>query len=105
MGQEDAYFEVESKLRVKISITKSRWNKIVKIKHPEVEGSEENIKRTLENPNEIRLSKKDSSVYLYYRLFGKLFLCTIAKHNNGEVFIITAYYADRIKEGEAIWRK
>lgn len=99
----DTHFEVISKLGQRIYITKARWNLIIRTKHPEIENKEKEVKETLINPDEIKLSKKDSLVYLYYKKYGELFLSVVAKHINNESFIITAYYTDRIKEGEQIY--
>ena len=44
-------------------------------------------------------------VQLYYRRYGNLHLCVVAKHLNGNGFIITTYFTDRIKEGVVVWTK
>ena len=98
------HFEVISKLDKRVYVTKSRWDLIIKTKHLEIKGKEKEIKETLTNPDEIRLSKSDLSVYLHYKHYGKLSLSVVVKHNNGEGFIITAYYTDRIKEGKQIYK-
>ena len=59
----------------------------------------------LKNPELIRISLKDPHIYLYYKKYGKYFVCVVAKHLNGDGFVITTYLTDRIKEGEEIWRK
>ncbi|MGB9591547.1 MAG: DUF4258 domain-containing protein [Candidatus Kryptoniota bacterium] len=74
-------------------------------KHLEIKGKEKEIIETIKNPDEIRLSKKDPTVYLYYRKHGKYFYCTVVKHLKHEGFIITAYPTKNIKEGERIWKK
>ena len=101
----DIYFDVMSKLNKKIYVTKSRWSLIIKTKHLEIEGKEKEVKGTLIKPDEIRLSKSDVSVYLYYKYYGKLSVSVVVKHKNGEGFIITAYYTDRIKEGKQIYKR
>ena len=60
------YFEITSKLDKRVYVTKSRWDLIIKTKHLEIKSKEKEIKETLTIPDEIRLSKSDSSVYLYY---------------------------------------
>ena len=101
----EIYFDVMSKLNKRIYVTKSRWDLIIKTKHLEIEGKEKEVKETLINPDEIRLSKKDASVYLYYKNYEKLALSVVIKNKNGEGFIITAYYTDRIKEGKQIYKR
>lgn len=75
------------------------------MKHPEIEGKESEVQQCLSNPCEIRKSSEDKDVYLYYRPYGKYFLCVVARHFNGNGFIITAYITDKLKEGERIWKK
>ena len=69
-------------------------------------GRENEVKKTLTVPDEIRLSRNDSTVYLFYRIDkpGR-WICAVAKRSNKEGFLITAYPTDKIKEGETIWSK
>lgn len=99
------HFEVTSKLDKRVYVTKSRWSLIIKTKHLELKGKEKEVKETLANPDEIRQSRTDESVCLYYKNYGKLSLSVVVKHNNGEGFILTTYYTDRIKEGKEIHKK
>ncbi|MEQ1574028.1 MAG: hypothetical protein ABMA15_24155 [Vicinamibacterales bacterium] len=50
----------------------------------------------------IRRSTKDPAVYLYYRQEDGRFCCVVAKHLNGDGFIVTAYLTDKIKAGEVV---
>ena len=102
---DDVYFEIHSARNKKIRTTRSHWNLITKIKHPEIEGKEEEVKECLRNPIEVRKSSEDQEVLLYYKQEGDYFLCVVVRHLNGEGFIITAYITDKIKEGENVWRK
>jgi len=99
------YFEVSSKLGKSISITQERWRLITEIKHLEIRGKEKEIKESLKDPDEVRISKKDKAVYLYYKRYERLALAVVVKHINGEGFIITSYYTDKIKEGEQVYKK
>ncbi|MBI5554427.1 MAG: DUF4258 domain-containing protein [Elusimicrobia bacterium] len=101
----ELYFEVVSKLGVKIRTTKSHWDLITLIKHPIIRDLEPEVKNCLCQPMEIRLSQDSNEVYLYYTRWTKYWLCVVARHLNGEGFIVTAYVADKIKEGEVIWKK
>ena len=96
----DIYFEVVSYLNKNISITKNYWNKIVQTKHKIIKGKEENVKKALIEPEEIRISKKDSTVFLYYKKINKHYICVVVKHLNGDGFIITTYITSKIKIGK-----
>ena len=101
----EIYFEVTSKLDKRVYVTRTRWSLIIKTKHLEIEGKEEEVKETLKEPDEIRQSVSDDSVYLYYKNYGKLMVSVVVKHKNGDGFIITAYFTDRIKEGKKFYTK
>lgn len=69
-----------------------------------MKGKEEIVKSTLESPDEIRQSKIDKNVFLYYKKFDRLY-CVVVKHFEKEGFLITAYPTDKVKEGDVIWAK
>ena len=99
----DVYFEVETPLGVKIRTTKDYWKKIVTIKHPIIAKYENQVKESLKKPTEIRKSKQDPSVHLYYKDIGNIYVCTVCDHvDNKSGYIITAYLTKRIREGEKI---
>ncbi|WJI28450.1 DUF4258 domain-containing protein [Thermosynechococcus sp. B3] len=99
-------FEVTSPLGFFVRTTAEYWQFIVTIKHPVMGDRLADVQNTLSDPNEIRLSKADAQVYLFYRDDGaKRWVCTVAKRLNGEGFLITAYRTSVIKEGELLWQK
>lgn len=101
----DYQFEAMSKLDKKIRVTVSYWNYISTVKHVSISGHEADVKGSLTEPIEIRSSKRDPSVYLYYgRSKAEPFVCTVVKHLNGEGFIITAYLTRRMV-GDLVWKK
>jgi hypothetical protein len=59
----------------------------------------------LADPDEIRRSRKDSNVLLFYSGGSPRWICAVARRENGEGFLITAYPTDTIKAGEQIWKK
>lgn len=106
MKRPDVYFEVRTPLGVKIRTTKAYWKRIVTLKHPSIAKYETQVKDALKNPVEIRRSKQDPKVHLYYGNIGDLYVCAVADHlNNINGYVITAYLTDRIKEGEKIYVK
>ena len=102
----DILFEVETPLGFRVRVTVEYWQVIVTIKHPVMLGREADIQEVLRNPDEIRLSKKDPGVYLFYKpeRIGR-WVCAVTKRLDGEGFLITAYPTDAVKEGERIWHK
>jgi hypothetical protein len=54
----DIYFEIKSFSGKIIRTTRSHWELITKVKHPEIEGKEPEVKKCLANPVEIRRSKE-----------------------------------------------
>jgi len=98
------FFEVASVLGKKIHTTKNYWNYIVTIKHPSVRGLEDEVKRTLQEPTEVRKSREDPNVHLYYRKRMDKFICVVVKHLNNEGYIITTYLTRRMV-GETLWKR
>lgn len=63
----DIHFEVLTPLGFSVRVTRSYWNLIVTIKHPVMAGRESNVREALQDPDEIRVSRIDSAVYLFYK--------------------------------------
>jgi hypothetical protein len=102
----DLLFEVLTPLGFRVRVTRSYWELIITVKHPVMAGRENDVKDALEKPGEIRQSRSDETVYLFYKSerIGR-WVCAVAKRLNGEGFLITTYPTDAIKEGEHIWPK
>jgi len=101
---DDILFDIETPLGFRIRTTHSHWELITTIKHPVLRGRLQDVQSTLQSPDEIRLSRSDSQVYLFYRSDGtKRWVCAVAKRLNGEGFLITAYRTSNIKEGDPLW--
>ena len=76
----------------------------------EMSGQEEKIAETLSAPDKIKKSKHDPNVLLYYKLYKqtpvtKKYLSVIAKVENGEGFILTAFFTNKVKAGDTLWEK
>ena len=99
-------FDVITPLGFHVRVTQSYWNIIVSVKHPVMAGHEKDVKEALQHPEEIRQSKEDAAVYLFYKTKRKgRWVCAVSKKMNGEGFLITAYPTDTIKTGEKVWPK
>ena len=103
---DEIYFEVPTPLDFNVRTTRSYWELIITTKHPVMSGREVEVQNTLRTPDEIRRSRNDSSVHLFYRLERpNRWTCVVVKRLNGEGFLITTFPTDGIKEGERIWSK
>lgn len=79
---------------------------IVTIKHPVMQGREGDAQDALRDPDEIRRSRTDPKVHLFYRLeHPGRWTCVVVRQLNDEGSLITTYSTDAIKEGEKIWSK
>ena len=99
-------FDVPTPCGFKVHTTYNYWNLIIAIKHPIMRGRELDIKDTLQSPDEIRRSRIDPEIYLFYKLESlDRFLCAVIKKETIEGFLVTAYLTNKIKEGEKVWSK
>ena len=78
------------------------------LERTEMRGMREEIIRTLQAPAQVRVSRSDPTVRLFYefcsqtRIGGK-WLCVVVKYSVDDAFVITAYLTDRFKTGERVW--
>jgi Domain of unknown function (DUF4258) len=103
---QELLFDALTPLGFRVPVTHDRWKLITTVKHPVMMGREADVKNTLENPEQIRRSRSDPDVLLFYQGTGeRRWVCAVAKHATGQGFLITAYPTDAIKEGTQIWPK
>jgi hypothetical protein len=80
------------------------------LQHAELAGMEGELKVVLQVPTEVRLSRVDDGVKLFYKFYprtqvGGKWLCIVVNYSSVGAFIVTAYLTDRLKAGETIWPK
>ncbi|MBI4619206.1 MAG: hypothetical protein HY739_03425 [Desulfobacterales bacterium] len=78
--------------------------------HPEMAGQIDKVAETLSQPEIVVRSKTDSEAELFYRHYlttpiGEKYICVVVKVKVDDVFILTAYFTDAIKKGDALWEK
>jgi len=71
---------------------------------------EAEIERVLQAPAEVRVSRSDDTVQLFYEFYaqarvGGKWLCIVVKYAADDAFVVTAYLTDQLKAGETIWPK
>jgi hypothetical protein len=102
----ETLWEVTTPLDFRVRVTRSYWDVIVTMKHPAMVGREADVQAALASPDEIRQSKRDAGVLLFYKRIGaRRWVCAVARRLNSNGFLITSYPTDVIKEGERIWPK
>ena len=102
----DVLFEALTPLGFRVRVTRERWQLITTAKPPVMAGREDVVKMTLENPEQIRQSRSDAQVLLFYHAEGSSrWVCAVAKRAADQGFLITADPTDAIKEGTPIWPK
>lgn len=106
MADADLLFEVRTPLGFSVRLTRTRWNLITTIKHPVMAGRESSVRQALETPDQVRQSRVDPEVLLFYRAEGtRRWVCAVAMRAPDPAFLVTAYPTDAIKEGVRVWPK
>jgi hypothetical protein len=103
----ESLFEVDTRLGFRVRVPASRWALIVSNKHPAMRGREHDVEQTLGDPDEVRESRADTAVFLFYRLDrpGR-WICAVARRVDvTDGFLITAYPTDAVKEGRRLWTR
>ncbi len=91
-----------------IRLTDNRWEHI--LTRAEMSEQKEKIRETLLAPDRIKKSKHEPEVLLYYKLYEqtpvtKKYLLVAVRVENGEGFILTSFFTDKIKAGESLWER
>jgi len=95
---------VQTPVDILVRTTSSYWEVLIE-KHPDIEDHFDRISECLKSPSQIRRSKQDNKVLLFYLSLEKYILSVVVKREHSTGFIITAYRTDKIKEGEVIWKR
>ena len=99
-------FAVQTPLGFTVRVSAHYWATIVS-KHPDLVDRIADVQSTLREPEEVRQSRRDPAVLLFYRsdIRRGRWVVAVAKHQDGEGFLVTAYRTDAIKEGARLWPK
>ncbi len=93
---------------IAVRLTDERLNHI--LEHPEMANHKDSIAQTLKEPDIVIQSLSDDESRLYYRFYQKLlvgdkYLCVVVKFSADDAFVVTAYFTDKPKKGEILWKK
>ena len=99
-------FDVVTPLGFRVRVSRRYWDFVTE-KHPVMSGREGDVRVTLEKPDEVRQSRQDPEVYLFYHGQGlRRWVCAVAKRLDETTgHLVTAYPTDAIKQGERVWPK
>lgn len=88
--------EVKDKTKKNTILTHEQWSH--NAEHPEIGDKLEQIRKTLERPDEIITSPEDTSLNYYFKHYKEFrkFLLVAAKYLNRTGFIKTAFYTTKI---------
>ncbi len=106
MTPHELAFEVATPLGFSVSVTRERWSLIFSVKHPVMGGREADVQAALRSPDEVRRSRRDQSILLFYKVErpGR-WTCVVVRRVEDEGFLVTAYPTDAVKEGESVWNR
>jgi len=98
-------FEIATPLGFVVWCFREYWKFIATQKHPVLAGREKEVAEVLADPDEVRQSRKDADVFLFYRGAAPRWLCAVVRRDGEAGFLITAYPTDAIKAGVTVWTK
>ena len=85
MAGTDLVFEVRTPLGFLVRVTRTRWESIATIKHPVMTGRESRVRLVVESPDEVRQSRVDAEMLLFYKAQGtKRWVCAVAKQSRDQ---------------------
>ncbi len=90
-----------------VSLTEERRAHL--LEHPEMLGQEDKVAETLLEPDVVIQSQSDDTVRLFHRFYRRLaigdkYLCVVVKYMENDIFVIRAYFTNKIKRGEILRR-
>jgi len=94
---------IKDKFGRRIRLTNERLQHIFLKK--EMDSQEEKISDTLKNPDVVKKSLHNESVLIFYKRYentpvSSKYLAIVVKYKKEDRFILTAFFTDKIKEGE-----
>lgn len=100
----DILFNALTPIGFSVRVARRRWELITTAKHPAMSEREGLVRAALETPDEIRQSRTDPQVLLFYKAEAtKRWTVAVVKRLAEGSVLITAYPTDAIKEGVRVW--
>ena len=86
----DLLFEIATPLGFTVRCSRAYWEHVLLEKHPVLRGRENDVKAALADPDEVRRSRKDTSVLLFYAGGSPRWTCAVTKADGTDGFLVTA---------------
>lgn len=101
-------FAVKSNVGKTVRLGDDQWKHVRE--HPEMVDQMDRLRETVVEPDEVRRSIYDASVWLFYRHYKttpvtEKYLLAVVRVENEEGFIVTAFFTDTMKRGDSVWSK
>ncbi len=97
--------DVVTPLRLRVHCTHAYWTLTILEKHPVLRGREHEVHLALATPDEVRRSRSDPRVLLFYRKLGSRWMCAVVNCDAEPGFLVTAYPTDTVKIGDTVWTR
>ena len=75
----EIYFSVKTPIGIEVRTTVQYWEYLTIFKHPIMRNKEDIVKFVLQMPDEIRQSKMDKEVFLYYKQSDRVYCVVTGK--------------------------
>jgi hypothetical protein len=80
------------------------------LEHEEMAGQLDKVEETVQEPDIVVRSQRDSDVHLYHKHYlttpvTEKELLVAIKMTQTDAFVLTAFFIDTIKKGERIWER
>ena len=101
----DLLYDIMTPLGITVRCRRTFWENVILHKHPVLRGREGEVGLALSEPDEVRRSRRDPSVLLFYRGDSPRWTCAVTKVSGLWGVLVTAYPTDAIKIGDTVWTR
>lgn len=99
-------FAVVSPLGYRVHMSKERWRRLVRCKHPVVFGYEDDLAECVQEPDAIQHSHKDTTLHLYYRHGPRGVLCVaVGQDDDLDRIVVSAWFTSNMPKGRELWKR
>lgn len=96
-------FDASTPFGLRVRCSRAHWRFLAGMKPPVLAGRSDEVRRALEFPDQVRRSRSDPAVLLFYGRHEKRRHCGVVRIVADGAFLVTAYPTDALKAGEVVW--